>query len=341
MLREKQCEIVNDLLKYLVDGDMLCGYNLAIVTPDEEYVRSYGYRQKVGELLEADRDTIYDLASLSKVVSTTTCILKLVESKEISLNDTVHSLLPRFEDEGVTVLECLTHSSGLRDIDDYKKLSDEQFLDATYKAKPLEGQKGKIFYADINFILLGFVIAGLKGSLDGFAREAVFRPLGMNHTCYNPADVSNCAATEVTSQRGIICGKVHDGKAYRLGGVGGSAGVFSCIDDLIIFVRMMMDDENGFLSKQTREMLRKSWCDVGADRRTLGWVMSTDKSSMGLKFSEHALFHTGFTGGSILIDLDSKLSVVILCNRIHPNRNNSSILKFRDIINTFAYDTIV
>ncbi|MBQ4254182.1 MAG: beta-lactamase family protein, partial [Erysipelotrichaceae bacterium] len=186
MLRKDRCEMAEGLLKYLVDEDRLCGYNFAVVTPDEEYVSSYGYRQKVGELLKADRNTIYDVASLSKVVSTTTCILKLLEAKEISLDDTIHSLIPRFADESVTVLECLTHSSGLRDIDDYKKLSDEQFIDAIYNARPLEEGKGIIFYADINFILLGFLIAKLKGSLDGYASEAVFKPLGMKHTCYNP-----------------------------------------------------------------------------------------------------------------------------------------------------------
>ena len=340
MLKEKQCNNVYELVKYLVDEDKLCGFNMAIVTPDEEFVRTYGYRQKVEKLLPAERDTIYDLASLSKVVSTTTCMLKLMENGEITLDTTIHSVLPEFANEEVTVRECMTHTTGLIDVPEYKKLNDEEFLHALHNMQPDPKLKGNIFYSDTNYILLGFVIDRLKGSLKDFAEETVFKPLGMDHTCYQPTDKSNCAATEVTEKRGVICGEVHDGKAFRLNGIAGSAGVFSNIDDLIKFVRMIMNDNDPYLKPETREMIRTCYADKGADRRSLGWIISTDKATMGIKYSEHTLFHTGFTGGHIMIDLDRKMAIILLCNRIHPNRNNTSILKFRDVINTLAIDCV-
>ncbi len=340
MLKQNACDKAFDLLKYLVDEDMLCGFNLALVTSDDEYVRSYGYRQKIGSVLPASRETVYDMASLSKVISTTTCILKLIENGELALTTTIHSVLPEFVNEEVTVFDCLTHTTGLIDVPDYKKLNREQFLWAIYTMQPDKDRVGKILYADTNFILLGFVIERLKGSLKDYATETVFKPLHMDHTCYQPEDRSNCAATEVREDRGPVIGEVHDGKGYLLNGVAGSAGVFSCIDDVIKFVRMLMDDNDPFLKPETRQLLRTCFADKGQDRRSLGWIISTDKSSMGLRFSPHTLYHTGFTGGSILIDLDRKFSVIILCNRVHPSRDNPSILKFRDVINTIAYQAI-
>ena len=180
----------------------------------------------------------------------------------------------------------------------------------------------------------------LKGSLKDYAEETIFRPLGMTNTCYQPKETENCAATEVTEKRGVIKGVVHDGKAFRLNGIAGSAGVFSTVDDLIKFVRMIMNENDPFFSPETRKMLRTCFADKGADRRTLGWIMSTDKSSMGIQYSEHALYHTGFTGGSILIDLDRQFAFILLSNRVHPKRDNSSILKFRDTINSLAYDCV-
>ncbi len=340
MINNKACENLFSLVKWLVDNDHLCGFNMAVVTPDEEYVRSYGYRQLVPEKLPADRNTLYDLASLSKVTSTTSCILKLIENGELTLQTPIHQVLPEFANEEITVLDCLTHTTGLIDVPEYKKLNDEEFISALYNMQPNEKMKGNIFYSDTNFILLGFVIDRLKGSLKDYAEETVFRPLGMTHTCYQPKETENCAATEVTEKRGVIKGVVHDGKAFRLNGIAGSAGVFSTVDDLIKFVRMIMNEKDPFFSPETRKMLRTCFADKGADRRTLGWIMSTDKSSMGIQYSQHALYHTGFTGGSILVDLDRQFAFILLSNRVHPKRDNSSILKFRDTINSLAYDCV-
>ncbi|MBR0385923.1 MAG: beta-lactamase family protein [Erysipelotrichaceae bacterium] len=341
MLNQNACRKTDELLRRLVDKQLIPGYNMAIVTSDDVFVQTYGWRQTYPEKKPATRETLYDLASLSKVVSTNTCILKLLESGELTLDTTIHSIVPEVINPDYTILDCMTHTTGLPPgIANYKKMSDEEFFHTLYTIKPDPEKAGTIVYSDINFLYLGLVIDRLKGSLKDFARKAVFEPLGMTHTCYQPEDISNVAATEVTEQRGVICGVVHDGTNFRMGGTGGNAGVFSTIDDLIRFTRMMMNDDDPYLSPETRQMLRTCYADKGQDRRTLGWILSTTKSSMGFEFSPHTLYHTGFTGGSILIDLDRKLSFIILCNRVHPSRDNSSILEYRPVLNSIVYDCL-
>lgn len=329
------------LMHHLVDHGLLAGYNTAIVTPDDAVTEAYGYRQTVPVKEPTDTGTRYDLASLSKVVSTTTCLLKLREQGLIDLDTTIHSVVPEVANEAITVKDCMTHTTGLiPDIPGYKQMSDEEFYRAIFTQQPEADFIGKVRYSDINYIWLGLMISRLKGSLDGYAHDAVFAPLGMNDTGYCPPDASRCAATEVTAERGVIRGTVHDGKAYRLGGVGGSAGVFSTIGDLTRFVRMMMDDRDPFLSEETRGLLKLCWTPEDGVRRTLGWILSSRDAGMGLEYSPHTLYHTGFTGGSILIDLDRKLSFIILCNRVHPSRDNDSILLFRNTLNSIVYDCL-
>ena len=341
MLNINACQNTDNLLKRLVDKNLIPGYNMAIVTLDDEFVRTYGYRQLVPEKLPATRETLYDLASLSKVVSTNTCILKLMENGELTLDTKIHDIVNEIVNPDYTIKSCMTHTTGLPSgIPNYKKMTDEEFYETLYTIKPDPEKIGTIVYSDINYLYLGLVVDKLKGSLKEFAENNVFAPLGMTHTCYTPEGISNIAATEVTKERGVICGVVHDGTNFRMGGTGGNAGVFSCIDDLIRFCRMMLDDNDPFLNRQTREMLRTCYADKGQDRRTLGWIMSTRKSSMGFEFSEHALYHTGFTGGSILIDLDRKFAFIILCNRVHPSRDNNSILEYRYVLNSIVYDCV-
>lgn len=339
MLNYKACSEVAKLLRRLVDKGLIPGFNMAVLTLDDEYSDSYGYRQLIPDKLELNRNTLYDLASLSKVVSTTTCILKLIEAGELTLDSTVHSIVPEVVGADCSIKDCLTHTTGLAPgIENYKTMSDEEFYHALYTIRPNPADIGTIVYSDINFIYLGWVIDKLKGSLKDYAQEAVFKPLAMNHSTYLPQDLSNVAATEVTEARGVISGVVHDGTNYRLGGSAGNAGVFSCLNDLVKFCRMMLDENDPFLSPKSREMLRTCYADKGQDRRSLGWIISSDKSSMGYEFSDHALYHTGFTGGSILIDLDKKFAFIILCNRIHPKRDNPAILNYRHVLNSIVYD---
>ncbi len=341
MLNKNACRNVDNLLKRLVDKELIPGYNMAVVTPDDAFVQTYGYRQLVPEKKPATRETLYDLASLSKVVSTNTCILKMLENGDITLDTRIHDIVSEIENPDYTIQSCMTHTTGLPPgIANYKSMTDEEFFHTLYTIKPDPAKAGTIVYSDINFLYLGLVVDRLKGSLKDYARKTVFEPLGMTHTCYQPEDISNVAATEVTEKRGVICGVVHDGTNFRMGGTGGNAGVFSTIDDLTAFVRMMMNDDDPFLSPETRKMLRTCYADKGQDRRTLGWILSTTKSSMGFEFSPHTLYHTGFTGGSILIDLDRKLSFIILCNRVHPSRDNASILQYRPVLNSIVYDCL-
>lgn len=339
MLNIKQCQKLEGMLQQLVNQNQLAGFTMAIMTLDETYSSYGGYRQLVDQKVVNSLDTIYDMASLSKLLSTATCILKMMEEETIQLQTKISDYLEIAEKE-ITVQDCLTHTTGFddNDIADYKTYSDQQFLQALKQMRSHDDLKGKVHYSDTNFIYLGWLVDKLKGSLADYAKKTIFTPLGMKHTTYCPDDRSLCAPTEVTAERGIICGEVHDGKGYRLHGTGGSSGVFSNLEDVEKFVYMMMDEQNSFLSKQSRALLKTPLADTPTGRRSIGWIISDPATcSMGSKYSQHTLYHTGFTGGSILIDLDRKISLIILCNRVHPTRNNSAILDLRKDLHNQLY----
>lgn len=315
-------------LNQLVDNKQIPGYVLGIIDHDKDFKYCYGYRQIVGKEELTTLDTLYDLASLSKCISTASCILKLMEEGLVKLDDKVSKFLD-VKEKDITIKDCLTHSTGFEaDIANYKAMSDKEFINAILQMSSLECYRGKVHYSDVNFIYLGLIVAKLKGSLDQYASEVIFKPLKMTSTCYNPKDKENCAATEVSTTRGLIKGEVHDGKGYRLNGVSGSAGLFSNVNDLLIYMRALL--EGSFFSKESNELIKNPLLESNSGNRSVGWIIS-DKtnSAMGNKFSKHTIFHTGFTGGSIYLDFDKEVGCIILCNRIHPNRNNDSIINLR------------
>ncbi|MCI8540955.1 MAG: beta-lactamase family protein [Erysipelotrichaceae bacterium] len=331
-----------------VERNVFAGADFAMVTCDEERIIRVGNRQSIPHVIPNEAGTLWDLASVSKVVATTTCILKLMEDGALHLKSKVSDILPEFERTELTVRHLLTHTSGMpADVAGYKEMSVEQLCKAIC-TMPYAYEPGtKVVYSDINFIALGWIIAKLKGSLDGYAKQAMFEPLGMSHTCYNPSaeQFDLCAAYEdLPARGGIIRGSVHDGKAHVFNGVSGHAGVFSTIEDLIRFVRMLLNDGtiNGevFLHEGTMGLLRKNLTPHRNERRTLGWIISDPNYGLGDYFSEHTLFHTGFSGSSVLVDLDRKVAFINCCNRIHPSRSDRRLYAERNQIHNLAYQCI-
>ncbi len=338
------------LLQEAIDEQVFPGVNYCLVA-DQVYMGSLGKRSLFPKEEENSIETIYDLASVSKVVSTTTCIMMLLEKGKLRLYDQVAKYLPRFRHQDIVVWDLLTHTSGLQsDIPRASKLaSKEEALEKIFACDPIYPKNSKIVYSDIGFILLGLVVEAIsKMPLDEFARIHVFEPLGMSHTGYNPTEKTLCAPTELRQDeiyQGYVRGHVHDEKAYILGGVAGHAGVFSTVTDLSHFLQMLLDDGKYFgkqiLSKPTIDLLFQKQVEVSTgisldtDARGLGWIVKGNFCSAGDLVSPNTILHTGFTGTNIVVDRTNKIAFCMLSNRVHPTRDNVKIIPFRAKIGNY------
>jgi CubicO group peptidase (beta-lactamase class C family) len=270
--------------------------------------------------------TIYDVASLSKVVGTTTAVMVLYDEKKIDLEAPVLRYLPAFSGglkDKVTVRDLLTHRSGLpagRDL--WRKARSPQeardmVLATQLVYRPNEGY----IYSDLGADVLGMIVEEVSGErLDRFLTRRVFSPLGMNHTFYRPADSlrHRIAPTEVSPPRGYpIRGEVHDENAYALGGIAGHAGLFSTAADLSVFAQMMLNKGTyegvQIISDSTVDLFTRRT----AGHRALGWDTAEGDYGSGKYLTERSYGHTGFTGTSIWIDPDREMFVVLLTNRVH------------------------
>jgi len=280
---------------------------------------------QVSGAVDPDR-TIYDVASLSKVIGTTTAVMVLYDEKKIDLDAPVFRYLPAFsggmKDE-VTVRELLTHRSGLpagRDL--WRKARSPQEARDMVLATPLEYRPNTAYiYSDLGADVLGMIVEEVSGQrLDVFLSNRVFGPLGMHDTYYRPSDSLRyrIAPTEVTPPRGYpLRGEVHDENAYALGGIAGHAGLFSTAADLSIFAQMMLNggsyDGVQVISDSTVSLFTRR----SAGHRALGWDTADGDYGSGKYLTERAYGHTGFTGTSIWIDPDREMFVVLLTNRVH------------------------
>ena len=279
-------------------------------------------------LVDAQR-TIYDVASLSKVVGTTTAIMILYDENKIRLDDPVVSYIPTFgggDKDKVTIRQLLTHTSGLPAGRDIWRIAQTPLeARALVLSTPLEGRPGaQYIYSDLGADVLGLLIEVVSGEpLDKFLTRRVFEPLGMNETMYRPADSLRyrIAPTEVTPPRGYpLRGEVHDENAYALGGVAGHAGLFSTAADLSVFAQMMLNggEYNGvqIISKPTVELFTSR----SFGHRALGWDTAEGDYGSGRYLGPTAYGHTGFTGTSMWIDPEREMFVILLTNRVHAAR---------------------
>ena len=278
--------------------------------------------------VSADR-SIYDLASLTKVVGTTTAAMVLYDQGKLDLEAPVSTYLPAFSGgwkDSVTVRHLLTHRSGLpagRDLWRVARTPDE--ARAAVLSTNLECRPGQCYiYSDLGADVLGFVVEAVAGeSLDVFLHDKVFEPLGMTDTFFKPADslTYRIAPTEIAPPRGYpLRGEVHDENAYALGGVAGHAGLFSTAADLSIFAQMMLNGGmyNGvrILSDTTVSLFTRR----AAGTRALGWDTADGDGGSGKFLDSRAYGHTGYTGTSIWIDPERQTFVLLLTNRVHAAR---------------------
>jgi CubicO group peptidase (beta-lactamase class C family) len=273
--------------------------------------------------------SIYDLASLTKVVGTTTAAMILFDEGKLVLDEKVTHYLPLFaggmKDE-VTVRELLTHRGGLpagRELWRHAKTPDEA-RQLVYDT-PLEYRPGTGFvYSDLGADLLGMVVESIAGEgLDVFLHERVFKPLGMNDTGFLPADslVYRIAPTEVSPPRGYpLRGQVHDENAFALGGVAGHAGLFGTASDLAIFAQMLLNGGTYNGVRIVGDTTVHLFTARAAGSRALGWEVGEGHHGAGTYFGERTFGHTGFTGTSMWIDPDREMFVILLTNRVHAAR---------------------
>ena len=274
-------------------------------------------------------ESIYDLASLTKVVGTATAAMILFDEGRLDIEAPVSKYLPAFagpNKDAVTIRHLLTHTSGLPAGRDLRRLAENSRHARTIVLNtPLVCKPGSCqVYSDLGPDVLGFAIEEITGQgLDAFLEERVFSPLGMSDTHFQPdaAQRDRIAPTEVSSPRGYpIRGEVHDENAWALGGVAGHAGLFSTAADLSLFAQMMLNRGTYNGVRIVSDSAVTKFTSRTAGKRALGWDTSDGEGSAGVHMSERAFGHTGFTGTSLWIDPDRDLFVVLLTNRVHAAR---------------------
>jgi CubicO group peptidase (beta-lactamase class C family) len=286
-------------------------------------------------------ETIYDLASLTKVLVTTTMAMMLVDDGLLDLERRVVSVIPAFTGAGkddVTAALLLCHAGGLEwHAKLYLEAQGEDAVLERVLARPLAYPPGtRAVYSDLGFILLGAVLERIAGTtLIAFAQARIFGPLGMRDTGYRPPAAlrPRIAPTEEDPWRGrLLWGEVHDENAFAMGGVAPHAGVFGTAADLAAFADAMRGGgalgETRLVSEQTLRLFTRP-AGIPGDSHALGWDTPSGHSSAGELFSRRSFGHLGFTGTSLWVDPDHDLFLALLTNRVHPHRGNDGIRAVR------------
>jgi CubicO group peptidase (beta-lactamase class C family) len=316
------------------------------------YEKAYGCRALVPAREPMTEDTIFDAASLTKVVATTPAVMLLVERGQVKVDEPVCTYIPEFTGAGretVTVRELLTHTSGLPP--DMETKTDWRGPAEAIKkacAEQLESKPGTVFkYSDINFVLLGEIVRRVSGlPLDVFVQREIYGPLKMTDTGFLPSKekLARIAPTEVVDGKPWR-GVVHDPTARHMGGVAGDAGLFTTAGDLACYARMMLnlgtlDGVRIFKPETVKLMTTVQTPPSMSAKRGLGWDIDTAYSGpRGDIFPVGSYGHTGFTGGSLWIDPYSKTIVIFMSNRNHPTEAGS-VIALRRKLGTLAAEAL-
>lgn len=313
------------------------------------------YRKVFGiRSLEPDRekltfDTIFDMASVTKVMVTAGSVMILVEEGKISLEDPLSKYIPEFGNRGkqqITILQMLTHYSGLRaDLDlDFEWDGYEKAIELACRERPDERPGDEFIYSDINFFMLGELVRVVSGkTLDQFARERIFEPLGLKDTGYLPDSslVPRIAPTEKRDGK-MLRGEVHDPTTFRMGGVAGHAGLFSTAEDTLVWAQMILQGgvygTARILSPMSVLKMTTPQTPYGkGDWRGLGFDIETRFSSnRGDLFPVGSFGHTGFTGTSVWIDPYSETVLVLFSSRLYATKEGTAVFLRRKVASIVA-----
>jgi len=307
------------------------------------------------------KGNIFDLASITKAVSTTSAIMKLVDENKINLEDKVIRYLPEFigkqkshypQKRNTTIRHLITHTGGLPPFKQYFKIEGtrQTRIDSIFNTEPITGLSDSTIYSDVGLIILGKVIESItNNSLDVFIDSVVFSPLGMSSTFYNPLPIkaNRVVPTENSKfHNKLIKGFVHDENAHSIGGVAGHAGLFSTAKDLAIFSQMMLNGgrygwKRIFNEETVLEFTSRTQM-IQSTSYGLGWDTPSGKSSGGIYLSDSSFGHTGYTGTSLWIDKENQLFVILLTNAVHPDRSykKKSYFDWRQRLHSSVYEAV-
>jgi beta-N-acetylhexosaminidase len=344
--RQSQFAAVYDLLNRSVADRAFPGGVLAIGYKGELAIHPFGRQAYESSSRAVTPDTIYDVASLTKPVVTTTLIAMEVEAGRINLDVPIGNYLPEWNSgpqsewrSRVTIRHLLTHTSGLPGhVTYYQSLKSKREIIKRALSEQLISAPGeKCEYSDPGFMLLGNILeVTLRRSLEILAQKNIFAPLAMNNTMFNPARQLHSRIVPTGNDSPLrkheLRGEPHDDNTFVMGGIAGHAGLFSTAGDLAAFCQMMLND--GIYAH--RRLLKRATVDeftsaqpLAKNTRALGWVVPTEPSASGKYFSARSFGHAGFTGTSIWCDPEKDLFVVLLTNRVHPVRTNEKIQQVR------------
>lgn len=308
------------------------------------YETSRGTLYKQSDSQSISDRTLFDVASLTKVIATTPAVMKLLENGKLNLLDPVTRWFPELEGSGmdeITLLNLLTHTSGINDVE---VPVDEPFKNMLIRtAKQINPPVNRFRYADINFILLGEMVQRASGiPLDRFCTEKLYAPIGMAETQFLPKNESlNLIAPTADADNNLSAGVVQDMNSRRLGGIAGHAGLFSSASDLTRFASMMLNhgNYNGsklFEDRTIAQMTAPYFYSKGRVVRGLGWDINSPFSApRGDHFSEASFGHTGYSGSSMWIDPELDLFVILLTIRL-DYRDVRQFNKLRRDVSTLA-----
>ncbi len=340
--------------KYYPGAQLLVGNDKSII-----YYKNYGKYTYDSDSKDVSDSSIFDLASLTKVVATTTAVMKLYDEEKILLDDYVVKYIPEFnsyEKEKITIRNLLLHNSGLKKWFPFytNSKSKEDIIRYICEMNLDYPTESMCKYSDLNMILLSEIVERVTGkSFDEYCKEEIFIPLGMGETYFNPPYEKKqyCLPTEKDEywRYKLIQGEVHDENAAVMNGISGHAGLFSNAKDLYLFMKMMLNSGiyeelnretvypvyKSLVKEETVTLFTKRYkTDKYENHTAFGWMTKPIqepevKTQCGSLISENSFGHTGFTGTSIWCDKDRKLIMIFLTNRIYPTRENYGITKIR------------
>ena len=346
--------LVDEVIGQSISDGTIPGAVLAVVSGNDlVYLKAYGNKSVTPEVVPMTTETIFDLASCSKVMGTTLSFMQLVEDGKVRLIDNVNRYIPDFqpwtdpetgETVHITIRDLLTHSSGLAPyinvnsfVSEFGENTPDEFENYLATRAGRNFRPGtQCLYSCLNFITLQRILERVTGErLCDYAEEHIFNPLGLKNTCYLPSVKDNIAPTEVQKDGKPLLGEVHDPIARRImGGNSGNAGVFSNAEDLSVICAAIMNGgalpgaapEARILGPLTIDLMCKAPIQNDpAVGRALGWDKDVwNPGTRGDIFDpETSIWHTGYTGTSIVIDMKTKTALIILTNRVHPEDKGS------------------
>lgn len=368
-LEDEKYSKITDIMERARKSSIFPGaYLLFAKRGNIKYKKVFGHGSLVPEISELREDTIFDIASLTKVIATTTALMILVRDRYLEIDDRASKFIPslvRYGKSDITLRHLLCHASGLPAWKPYYKVvcnadrivpnhtTKNLIYEMVHKEKLVYPLGEDSQYSDLGFILLEEIIEKASGkSLENFCNDRIFNPLGMKNTFYiKLADKRNIekerfAATEKCLWRKrVLRGEVHDANAYAMGGVAGHAGLFATGEDIYFFAKEMLEifkGKEGMIPKETLEKFVKRQESVKHSSRALGWdTPSRIFSTSGRYFSNESIGHTGFTGVSLWIDLKREIVVILLSNRVHPTRENPTFNQFRPYIHDVIMEELL